>query len=113
MLLCVYDHPLPTPLDAKRPLVAPFGCGVGADAVRPAGGLAGISCASCPSRTAPAAPGADRPEAGAERRALPAGPASLAGGNPAARALRLLEALARGTAGSHALAYLDGRLDVR
>ena len=64
-------------------------------------GLAGITV-----RFVPEPPSAD---AGA-----PCQPAlrALAGGNPAAQSLRLLEILARGTAGSHALAYLDGRLDV-
>jgi hypothetical protein len=43
VLLCVYDHPMPTPLDAARPLVAPFGVGLVLAPPGHAGGLAGIS----------------------------------------------------------------------
>jgi len=102
VLLCVYDHPMPAPLDAKRHLVASFGVGlvlVPADGA--GGGLGRIEV-----RFVPEAASAD---AGA-----PCQPAlrALARGNPAAQSLRLLESLARRAADRHALAYLDGRLDV-
>jgi hypothetical protein len=89
VLLCVYDHPMPTPLDAKRPLIAPFGVGLVLAAADFVGGMAGITA-----------------------RFVPEALRALADGNPAARSLPLLETLARGAVGSHALAYLDGRLDV-
>jgi hypothetical protein len=101
VLLCVYDHPMPTPLDAKRPLSAHFGVGLVLAPSDLAGGMAGITVRFVP----------EPPPAGAGAPCQPALRA-LAAGNPAARSLRLLEALARGAVGSHALAYLDGRLDV-
>jgi hypothetical protein len=101
VLLCVYDHPMPTPLDAKRRLVAPFGVALVLAPADGARGLGGITV-----RFLPEAPSADA--------GVPCQPAlrALAGGNPAAQSLRLLESLARGTADSHSFAYLDGRLDV-
>jgi hypothetical protein len=106
VLLCVYDHPMPAPLDAKRGLLAPFGVGlvlapVGQGPVGQLGGMAGITVQFAPDP----APG---------DAAMPSQPAlrALAAGNPAAHALRLLETLARGVQDQHALAYLDGRLDV-
>jgi len=101
VLLCVYDHPMPTPLDAKRPLIAPFGVGLVLAAADFVGGMAGITARFVPE---PPAAGAGTPCQLALR--------ALADGNPAARSLPLLETLARGAVGSHALAYLDGRLDV-
>ena len=95
VLLCCYDHPLPSPLDVLRPTAAPFGAGL------------------------VLAPDGDGPvlrlalgEGGARPDTL--GPAldALAAGNAAARALPLLAALARGGAGTHRLAYLDGHLVV-
>jgi hypothetical protein len=101
VLLCAYDHPLPPPLDAKRPTVAPFGAGLvlvpdaaGARAWLEVGYRAG------PVRAEDAEPRGEALR-------------SLAQGNPAAQALRLLETLARGEAGSCPAPYLDGRLDVR
>ena len=101
VLLCVYDHPMPVPLDAKRKLLAPFGVAVVLAPPDHAGGVAGITV-----RFVPEPPPADA--------GTPCQPAlrALADGNPAAHSLRLLEILARRSAGSHALAYLDGRLDV-
>jgi hypothetical protein len=101
VLLCVYDHPMPPPLDAKRPIYAPFGVGLVLSPSGQEGGMAGIGV-----RYVPEPPPKDA--------VLPLQPAllALAKGNPAARSLALLAALARRAAGSHTLAYLDGRLDV-
>jgi hypothetical protein len=92
---------MPAPLDAKRHLVASFGVGLVLVPADGAGGLGRIEV-----RFVPEAASAD---AGA-----PCQPAlrALARGNPAAQSLRLLESLARRAADRHALAYLDGRLDV-
>ncbi len=101
VLLCVYDHPMPAPLDAKRQLVAPFGVGLVLVPPDGARGLGGITVRFVPE--------ASLVDAGAPYQAALR---ALAGGNPAAQSLRLLESLARGTADRHSLAYLDGRLDV-
>jgi len=110
VLLCVYDHPMPTPLDAARPLVAPFGVGLVLAPPGQAGGVAGISVRFVPE----AGPGEGESADMGTDAGAPWQPAllALAEGNPAARSLRLLEVLARGAADSHAVAYLDGRLDV-
>jgi hypothetical protein len=50
VLLCVYDHPMPAPLDAKRHLVASFGVGLVLVPADGAGGLAGSRFALCPKR---------------------------------------------------------------
>jgi hypothetical protein len=100
VLLCVYDHKMPPPLDAKRPIIAPFGVGLVLAPPASGGGVAGIAVRYV----------AEPPtEAGVSSQS---GLRALAAGNPAARALPLLETLARGGAASHAVAYLDGRLDV-
>jgi hypothetical protein len=101
VLLCAYDHPLPPPLDVKRPTIAPFGVALVLSPAGTADGLAGVSVRFVPE---PAPPEADVPDQPALR--------PLAAGNAAARSLPLLELLARGAAGSHVLPYLDGRLDV-
>ncbi len=94
VLLACYDHPLPPPLDALRPTLDAFGAAL---VLGPAG--AGpqlrLRWAPGPGGTPPADP------------ALHA----LFHGNASARALPLLEHLARG-GGRHALAYLDGHLDL-
>ena len=101
VLLCVYDHPMPAPLDAKRGLIAPFGVGLVLAPAGQTGGMAGITVQFAL-------------EPPPDNMAVPYQPAlqALAAGNPAAHALRLLETLARGIPDRHALAYLDGRLDV-
>jgi hypothetical protein len=105
VLLCVYDHPMPTPLHAKRPLLAPFGVGLVLAPADVASGMAGLTVRFVPE---PASADVGAAAGALDQPALRA----LADGNPAARSLWLLEAVARGAAGSHALAYLDGRLDV-
>ena len=101
VLLCAYDHPLPPPLDAKRPTLAPFGAGLVL--------VPDLSTAGAPARInveyRPGAAPSGEPRAEVLR--------SLAAGNPAARALRLLEALARGEADSCPAPYLDGHLEVQ
>lgn len=100
VLLCAYDHPMPAPLHAKRPIIAPFGVGLVLGPREAGGGLAGIAV-----RFVAEAPPVE---------ALPCDPAfqALALGNPAARSLPLLQALALRACGSHALANLDGHLHV-
>jgi len=101
VLLCCYDHPLPTPLAALRPTTAAFGVGL---VLAPPG--VGLPLATIRVRydTRPPTPGAWTPR----NMALHA----LAAGNAVAQSLRLLETLALGTADQHAVAYLDGRLDI-
>ena len=100
VLLCVYDHPMPPPLDAKRSIIAPLGLalvlspdGVG----RPLGRLSLRYQADPPPRPA-----------------LPKNPAfhALAAGNPAGRGLPILEALARSEVATLAFPYLDASLTV-
>ena len=100
VLLCAYDHPMPAPLDTIRPTIAPFGVGLVLGPLHAGDGFAGISV-----RFAAEPPPAEAMPSGSAFRAL-------ALGNPAARALPLLQALALHAFGSHALAYLDGHLMV-
>jgi hypothetical protein len=105
VLLCVYDHPLPPPLHAKRPLIAPFGVGLVLAAPGTDGGLGGIAVRYI---AEPSAAPSVRCRTEPSLTTLRA----LAAGNPAAQSLPLLKALARGEAATHAVPYLDGRLDV-
>lgn len=100
VLLCAYDHPMPARYAAKRPVLAPFGVGLVLTPPEPASPLATISVTYVASASA-AAVAPDRPELRA-----------LAAGNPAGRALRLLECLALGRSERCDAAYLDGRLEV-
>ena len=97
VLLCVYDVPFPAPLDQARPTLSAFGMAL---VLTPEG--------AGPRLTA-------RWDATAAPDALPLQPAlhPLAAGNPAARAIRLLEALARGAPDAFPLALLDGHLAIR
>lgn len=99
VLLVVYDLPLPAPLAAKRPTVAPLGVGLVLTPEPGPNSLAQLGLCHA------AQPGED---------AMPRDPGlrPLARGNPAGRGLRLLEALARGEADRFPLAWLDGRLDI-
>ena len=101
VLLCCYDHPLPPPLDALRPTVAAFGVGLVLAPTTSDRALAAISV-----RYDGLPP--------ARRANAPRNPAlhDLAARNAAAQSLRLLEALALGVADEHAVAYIDGRLDI-
>jgi hypothetical protein len=101
VLLCGYDHPLPPPLDAKRPTLAGFGLGL---VLAPAGiGTAMARLSVRFDAQQPCVP--PLPRVGGLR--------ALAAGNAMARGLRLLEALARGEADEHVLPYLDGALTLR
>jgi hypothetical protein len=100
VLLCVYDLPLPEPLNTARPCAGVFGAGLVLSPEPSAGAVARIQVAWQP----------DQP--------LPAGDIScpelarLALSNPAARILPLLEALARRQPRQLALALLDGYVEV-
>ncbi len=96
MLLCVYDVPLPPPLDVKRPMGSLFGMAL---VLAPEGDGPRLSLEWQSGTVA-----ADEPGDAALRR--------LALGNPAGRALRLLEVLARGDGGVVQVALLDGGLRV-
>ena len=99
VLLCVYDLPMPEPLRRVRPTGSVFGVGLVLAPPGTAGALAELGVAY------DAAP----PDTGSEAPRLPA-LAALARQNPAARALRLLEALARAEAQQGALAWNGGQL---
>ncbi len=101
VLLCGYDYPLPTPLAALRPTTAAFGVGL---VLAPLGMGSPVATIQVAYATKAPALGAWAPR----NTALHA----LAAGNPVAQSLRLLETLALGTADQHAVAYLDGRLDI-
>ncbi len=66
VLLCAYDHPMPPPLDVKRPTIAPFGVAL---VLSPAGTTDGLAGISVPIRTRTGTAGG--------RCAQPAGPATL------------------------------------
>jgi hypothetical protein len=99
VLLCAYDHPLPAPMDAKRPIGVPFAIGL---VLAPPGLGTALARVALRYEAEPAPP------------VLPllAVLQGLPGQNAVANGLRLLEAVARGAADRHALPYLDGRLDV-
>jgi hypothetical protein len=99
VLLCVYDLPLPAPLNAARATAGIFGAGL-VLAPEPAGALARLRIDW---RAEPAPPDREAP-----RHDL----GGLAHTNPAARILRLLETLACRQADRLALALIDGHIDV-
>lgn len=100
VLLCVYDLPLPAPLNAARPGTGIFGAGL---VLTPAATPTALARLQITWRAEPAPAGRQEP-----RHDL----GGLAQSNPAARLLRLLEALARPQADRLALAWLDEHLDV-
>ena len=101
VLLCVYDAPLPFPLDATHPTRDTFGFAL---------------------VLAPAADGGRGPHLTLRYAGEPAGSGErmprlpalrpLAAGNAAARSLRMLEAIARGEADRMHAEMLDGRLEI-
>lgn len=101
VLLCCYDHPLPTPLAALRPTASAFGMGL---VLAPLGVGRPVATVRVGYYATPPAPGAWAPR----NPALHA----LAAGNAVAQSLRSLETLALGEADRHAVPYLDGRLDI-
>ncbi len=96
VLLCCYDHPLPAPMSATRSTGPAFASAV----------VLGVG-------TGPMLRVAHH-RAAAPPPTLPLDPAlqALAQANPAARALHLLAALARGEAFRFDLPYLEGRLSI-
>ena len=96
VLLCVYDVPMPAPLDAKRPTQGVFGA---AFVLVPDGKGPRVTVGWDGQSSLP-------PLAGGTPFAF------LAANNPAARSMPLLELLARGEAGSIGLPLLDGTLRV-
>jgi len=100
-LLCVYEAPMPPPLDAKRPTVDAFGVGLVLAPQAGENALARLSVAY-------------QSEFAAERDAVTLTSLhSLARGNPAARLLPLLEALARNVSVKFSLALLESSVQVR
>ena len=114
VLLVAYDLPMPEPLRALRGTTAAFGTAlvlapVSARPVAPQGGICGpigpaLAEIGLAFVAAPAIPRLASP-----RRS---GLQDLATANPAARSLRLLEALAAGRAEQVSLALFDGRVDL-
>jgi hypothetical protein len=100
VLLCVYDVPLPEPLNAARPTARVFGAGLVLSPADRPGCLARIRIGWV----------AGEPPPGSE--APHVDPGSLSRTNPAARILRLLEALATRQADRLAIGLLDGYVDV-
>ena len=94
VLLCVYDHPLPAPLDALRPTACAFGVGLVL-------GVAGDDGVPFGLRFVPGRGVA---------AGLPGGLEAVRAGNPAAQSLPLLVMLARGEAGRVVFPYGDGHL---
>ena len=100
VLLCVYDAPLPDPLGQKRRTAASFAA---AFVLQP--GTADLPALEVGYDPDGPAPGSERPRDGALL--------GLWHANPAARSLRLLEALAQGRADQSSAALLEGRIDIR
>ncbi len=102
LLLSVYDVPIPGPLGAERPTACAFASSL---VLAPANATAALGRIALAYEARPAAPEDAAPHVPAL--------ADLARGNAAARALRLLEALARAEPDAFPLALLDGRVSVR
>jgi hypothetical protein len=100
VLLCVYDIPLPEPLNAARPTAGVFGAGLV------------LSPTCLPVSLARIRIGweAGPPPAGSEAPRVD--PGGLSRTNPAARILRLLEALATQQADRLAISLLDGHVHI-
>ena len=101
LLLCVYDAPMPPPLAAKRPTGGRFAAGF---VLAPEDDGRALARLGARYVAEPAPDGAGEPDAPALRE--------LSRANPAARSLRLLQALARGETDRFPVALLDGRLEV-
>ena len=101
VLLCIYDSPLPPPLDTGHSMQSAFGVGL---VLTPLPNEAALSRLSIMYSANPPPPGSETPH-------LPA-LQPLARSNTAARMLRLLETLARGAPDTLSLALLDGHVNV-
>ena len=97
--LVAYDHPYPEPLNAVRPIAAPFGVALIAAAERSARSLATLDVEFTP------APSTQTPMADA-------GLEALRSGVPAARSLPLLAALAKGARETLVVDYAGSHLRV-
>ena len=93
VLLVAYDHPLPPPLGEKRPMIAPFACAFILSAERGKANTAKLNLTTAVS--------------GKEDKLADAGLEDLRRGNPAARSLPLLQALAAGKERAVTLPYLN------
>ena len=102
LLLCVYDVPLPAPLDVKHPTEGAVGVGL---VLAPDGASAGMARIDVRYTGCPAGDADWLPRLSTLHR--------LAAGNPAARLLRLLESLASHVPDAFSLALLDGQVKVR
>ncbi len=103
VLLCVYDAPLPEPLARLRPTGAAFGAAL---VLTPDVGNAGAALARLRVGYQP-----DPPPPGEDAARHP-GLRALSQANPAARALRLLEALARGEPDAFSTGLAGGGLRI-
>jgi Beta-ketoacyl synthase, N-terminal domain len=101
VLLCVYDAPLPEPLNSVRPTVGAFGAAFVLAPENDGTAMAGLLVDYA---AEPPEPVGWEPRSPGLRR--------LAAANPAARALRLLEALASRGPGALQAELLDGRLEI-
>lgn len=108
VLFCAYDAPMPEPLNAKRPTVFAFAA---AFVLAPADEGKGDDGLGAPLARLALRYAAERSEPECWLPRTP-GVRGLATGNAAARGLRLLEALARGTADRFALPLSGGRVEV-
>jgi hypothetical protein len=95
-LLCVYEAPMPLPLAAKRPTPDAFGVGL---VLAPQAGETALARLSV---------GYQRGVAAEHDTTNLTALGTLACGNPAARLLPLLEALARNVPATFSLALLEG-----
>jgi len=101
VMLCLYDAPFPEPLASARPITAAFAAGLVLAAEPDGRELMRIDIGY---RAAPPDPVIEAP--------LQSALHALWRGNPAARALRMLEHIARGAAGVACAGLLDGRIDI-
>lgn len=97
--LIAYDHSYPEPLNAVRPICAPFGMALVTASQRTDRALAALDVSYSPDF----ADATRMPDPGLE---------AVRTGVPAGRSLPLLEALARGTRATVVFDYLDGHLRV-
>jgi hypothetical protein len=100
VLLCIYDIPLPEPLNGARPSAGIFGAGLVFSPTPLPLASTRVQISWRPNTTPP------------ERAAPQQQLAGLALANPAARSLRLLEALARQQVDRLAVALLEGHVEV-
>jgi hypothetical protein len=101
VMLCVYDAPFPEPLARVRPIPAPFAVGL---VLVPEPNGRELMRIDIGYRAAPSDPAIEAP--------LQPALHALWRGNPACRALRLLEHIARAEAGVGSAGLLDGRVDI-